>query len=417
MPGDSALELLSPELQQKILLQTETLENLYTLIRSSPRLYQVFRLNRETTLSSIALCQFHPAVQSEALAIAKLAQLQRQSKRVTRSQRHVAVSFCDTFPTRIQHWCFSNDCGPVSVDLCKIGRTMKFFTSDYAQNTLPILDQLGHSRDLEFLPEYRAYNHGSYPQLSSTEIGRLQRAFCRFEIYRRLFSRCSQDPYHGAHNCIYPVPLTTTEQAQLFLQNLPAFQIAEIACIRDYLYRRLRGIFDELENEAVRTLPVAAMTFEEYDEDALWRSPFYPFTTHAQHEQGYHLEHLMSLGLPYIRQFLVSTGDEQRDLFLHHVRGYAIGHLENQFLSQAFECLGFNPSYNRNQKPWLDTGKDFIPACDENGYSELPQGWLWGHHKKPPIKAVNHVHKGLRDWGYVFWDYDRLQDSGILRRE
>ncbi len=208
MPGDSALELLSPELQQKILLQSETLDNLYALIRSSPRFYQVFRLNRETTLSSIALCQFHPAVQSEAVAIAKLEQLQRLSEQDAQSQRHIAMSFCDKFPTQIQQWCGS---GEVSVDLCKIDRTMKFFTSDYARSTLPILEQLGHSRDLEILSENRPYNHFSYPQLSSTEIGRLQRAFCRFELYRCLFSRCSQDPYHGAHKCIYPAPLTTTE--------------------------------------------------------------------------------------------------------------------------------------------------------------------------------------------------------------
>ncbi len=203
----------------------------------------------------------------------------------------------------------------------------------------------------------------------------------------------------------------------MFLQDLPAFQIAEIACIRDYLFRRLRGIFDELENEAVRTLPVEVMTFAAYDEDAMCHSPFYLFTTRGQHEQGDHLEHLMSLGLPYIRRILESTGDEQRDLFLHYVRGYGIGHLEDEFLSQAFECLGFNPDFIRDRNPWLDREKEFTPDCDENGYSELPQGWLWGHHKIPPPKLVDDRYKGLRDWGYVFWDYERLQNSGILRRE
>ncbi|CAF9942115.1 hypothetical protein IMSHALPRED_003210 [Imshaugia aleurites] len=56
------------------------------------------------------------------------------------------------------------------------------------------------------------------------------------------------------------------------------------------------------------------------------------------------------------------------------------------------------------------------PGCDENGYSELPQGWLWGHQHLEPQLIVDHVYKGFRDWGYVFWDYDRLHQSGILRR-
>lgn len=204
----------------------------------------------------------------------------------------------------------------------------------------------------------------------------------------------------------------------MFLQDLPAFQISEIACVRDYLFRRLRGIYDELENEAVRTLPVDTMTFEEYDEAAMWRSPFYVFTTHAQHLQEEHLEHLVSLGLPYIRRILEATGDEQRDLFLHYVGvGFVVGHLERDFLSKALQSLGPNPHARHDYKRFLEIEKDFTPAHDENGYSELPQGWLWGHHHLQPSKLLDQAYKGLRDWGYVFWDYDRLQKSGILRRD
>ncbi|KAF6220397.1 hypothetical protein HO133_002829 [Letharia lupina] len=414
MPGQSALELLSPELQQQILLQIGTLDILYALIRASPRLYQVFRYNKETTLLTIALCQFHPAVQPEAVALAELAQIQHQSKRDTQSQRDTAVSFCDTFPDQIHRWYESNASGSLSTNLCKLDRLVKIFIDDYAQNTLPVLDQLGHSQDCRILPEY---NHVQQLHLSTTEIGRLQRAFCRFELYRHLFSRCTQDFSNGVHQCIRDPPLTTAEQAKMFLEDLPAFQISEIACIRDYLFRRLRGIYDRIEDEAVRTLPIEAMTFEESDESAMWESPFYMLTNRAQHEQEEHLEHLMSLGLPYIRQILESTGNEQRDLFLHYVSSSVLHHLEGDFLSGAFERLGLNPDARRDCQRFLDTEKDFSPACDENGYSELPQGWLWAHHHLQPSRLIDPAYKGLRDWGYVFWDYDRLQKSGILRRD
>lgn len=417
MHEDSALELLSPELQLQILLHSSNLDTLYALIRASPRFYQVFQLNKETTLSAVALCQFHPAVQPEAVAIAQLEQLEHQSRKHTLSQRDLAIGFCDAFPNQIKQWCESNASKEVSTNLCKLDKTIKVFIDDYARSTLPVLDQLGLSQNVEILPEYPTDSHASHPQPSPTEIGRLQRAFCRFELYRRLFSRCSQDLHHGIHRCFRFPALTTTEQAKMFLQHLPAFQIAEIACIRDYLFRRLRGIYDELQNEAVRILPVEAMTFEEYDESAMWESPFYMFTTHANHYQKDHLEHLISLGLPYVRRIVETNGDEQRDLFLHHVNGHVVSHLENDFLSEALECLGPNPDAKHGHRRILDAEKDFTPACDEDGWSENPQGWLWGHHHLPPFNLIDNAYKGLRDWGYVFWDYDRLQISGILREE
>ena len=418
MHTDSALEMLSPELQQKVLLLLEDLGTLNNLIRASPRFYQVFRLNKSTILSTIALGQFHPAVQPEAMAIAKLAHFQDQTQRHPQLQRDMAVDFCDTFPTQTLSWCESNDLGPVSTHLCKLERNVRFFMADYVRNTLPILDQLGQSLDLDILSEYPPYSRRIKFQLSSTEIGRLQRAFCRIEIYRRLFSRCSHDSPHGIHKCIMNSRLTAAQQATLFLQDLPPFQITEIACIRDYLFRRLRGILDDLENEAVQTLPLKAMTFRRFDEAARWRSPLYVFTTDAHHELENHLEHLISLGLPYLRGILQSTGEEQREWFLHYVRGVEIlSHFERHFLSKALQSLGPNPNAIVDYNAYSFIKKDFTPACDENGYSELPQGWLWGHYHLPPYGLLNTGHKGLRDWGYVFWDYDRLHESGILRRE
>ena len=412
MTQDSALELLSPELQQQILLQLACLDTLHALIRACPRLYKVFRLNKEVVLSAVTLHQFHPAVQPEALAIAHLEQYKHDSKRTT------AHSFCDNFPNHIHRWCESHTSKPMSIDLCRLDGTIKYFIEDYARNTLPVLGQLGQSQDLAILPEYRLWNHIADAQLSSTEFGRLQRAFCRFELYRRLFSRCSQDYRHGIHECIIFPPITVAEQAKMFLRDLPSYQIEEIACIRDYLFRRLRGVYDVLENNAVVSLPVKAMTFEHDDESAMARSPFFMFTAHVQQEQENHLEHLLSLGLPYIRRILDLSGNEQRDMFLHHIDcGHTVGHLETDFLSEALRSLGLNPNFVDDYSVFLNMGKGFAPAHDENGYSELPQGWLWGHYHREPYKLAADRTKGLRDWGYVFWDYDRLEKSGMLRRE
>ena len=265
----------------------------------------------------------------------------------------------------------------------------RFFTEDYAKHTIPVLHQLGQSQDLPILSEYESHKHIPQERLSSTETGRLQRALCRFEVYRCLFSRCLQDLQHDPHQCSVYLPLTTAKQAKVFFQHLPAFQIDEIACIRDYLFRRLRGIYNELEDEAVRTLPVETMTFKRYNESAMSRSPFYLFTTHARQQEEDHLEHLMSLGLPYIRRVLESSGDEQRGLFLHRVPDFVVDHLERHFLSKTLQCIGLNPNVNPGRYPWLEMGEEFKPASDENGYSEIRQGWLWGHCHLEPSRLAD----------------------------
>lgn len=415
MAEDSALEVLLPELQQRILVHLDSLDTLYALIRASPRFLQVFLLNRESTLSKIALGQFHPAVQPEAIAVAKLAHLQHQSQQDSQSKKHIATDLCHTFPLDIQSWSETINIASVVTHLCNLERVVRFFLDDYVRSTLPILEQLGKSQDLEILPEYPPYNPASLPQLSSTELGRLQRAFCRVELYRRLFSRCSHDFPGGIHNCLMDPPLESAEQATLFLKDLPPYQITEVGCIRDYLFRRLRGICDRLENEAVRTLPLKAMTFRRNDEAARWRSPLYVFTTQAQHQQSEHLEHLISLGLPYLKHIIQSSGDDQRELFLHYVYSSVLCHFERDFLSNAIQGLGRNPSFR--DLPLSGKKEEFTPAYDENGYSEIPQGWLWGHYHQQPYLVCHTMHKGLRDWGYVFWDYDRLMNSGILSRE
>ena len=137
---------------------------------------------------------------------------------------------------------------------CKLNRDAKFHINNYARNTLSILHQLGQSQDHKILSEYPPHNDIFDPRLSSTEIEKLQRAFYRFELYKNLFSKCSHDIYNETHKCIKLPPLTAQEQTNIFLRKLLVFQITEITCIRDYLYRRLRGTLDQLENEAVRTM-------------------------------------------------------------------------------------------------------------------------------------------------------------------
>ena len=74
MASTVSLELLSAELQIQIMTQLDTINALQAIVRTSPRLYQVFRINKEQILSRVARQCFHPTAVLEALIIARLSQ-------------------------------------------------------------------------------------------------------------------------------------------------------------------------------------------------------------------------------------------------------------------------------------------------------------------------------------------------------
>ena len=66
---------------------------------------------------------------------------------------------------------------------------------------------------------------------------------------------------------------------------------------------------------------------------------------------------------------------------------------------------------------WAGSREEFQASNDEDGDSELPQGWLCGCYHLERSRLADLVYKGLLNWDHVFLDYDRLHESGIWRRE
>ena len=406
----SALEMLAPELQLQILFHAATPNDLHALIQASPRLYQVYLLNTDSILSAVAKRQFHPAVVSEALFFAKISQLEQPLSRNT------VLELCRSYQSGLI------ELGvipiPMSMAMCKLAKDVRFFIEDYARNTLPLVEDLGRSLETHVLAEYWPEKPVTYSQLSDSETGRLQRAFCRFEIYRYLFARCFSGFDHTTRDCAQEPSLSPAEQGSFFLEKFPDFQITEINCIRDYVYRRLRGIFSQLEDKAADTLPPATFEFDPLGvvETAEWESGVWLFTNHGKGYQKSHIEHLMTLGLAYLRQIFDSTGEEQKDLFIRHIGIAVIDHVEKDFISDALKLLGDNP---RSQGIPLLAKTDPPFVYEVNAKSELgiPDAWQWAHPRAPPMKLSDFCFKGLRDWGYVFWDLRRLRETGILEQE
>lgn len=409
-----ALEMLAPELQLQILISAKTPDDLHALIQASPRLHQVYQLNKDTVLWNVVRRQFHPTVLPDALFFAKMSQL------VQPLTRDTVINLCKDYPGDLRTEATVPISIPISmsVALCNLASNVKFFIEDYARNTLPIMEALCQSLDVEIVPEYWPETHISYSMLSDSEIGRLQRAFCRFETYRYLFARCSYGLDHDHQKCFSVPSVNPTEQASLFLQKFPDFQFTEINCVRDYLYRRLRGICHQLEDEAFNTLPPETFVHDkDCDVESLeWASGVWLFHNSGKAYQGEQMEHLISLGLPYMRQIFETTGEERKILFLRHLPGDFIRHLETQFLTRALSLSGRNPA--RRDSPLLaKMDPPFMYGVNPNVELDIPDAWQWAHPDAPPLDLMDRSLKCLRDWGFVFWDYDRLRNSGILARE
>ena len=411
MAQGNALDGLEPELQREVLMHAKTPENLYSLIRASARLFQVFLLNKRRILSVVARRQFHPSVLPEALTFSKVSAFEQPLPRET------AIQYIRMDPAEITRWQSTTSTVSESGALCKLARDVRFFIEDFARNTLPIAEGQSNSLDFEVVPEYWPENPVKYSQLSDAEVGRLQRAFCRFEIYRHLFARCHMNLDHNIKRCPWDPFFSATEQAELYLKQFPDYQITEIQCIRDYLYRRLRGICDQLEEDAVNTLPPELFL-------DLSDSEFRPgsglgihlFTDDGKYNQDAHIEHLLSLGLPYIRRIFEASGNLRNDLFIRVCPGFhktIVNHHDHHFISAAFDYLGENPAYKTMVK-----GPASISVWENSDYedSSRPHAWYWVYPIRPPIELNDTSIGGLKAWGFVFWDFERLDDIGILNR-
>lgn len=98
MPGErivkASLERLSPEILIQILLEVSSSQSLYSLIRASPKCYQVFLISKAKILTGLVRQTIHPAAIMDALTAVKAMQLKdsRPDRKQVRILRLIAAS-------------------------------------------------------------------------------------------------------------------------------------------------------------------------------------------------------------------------------------------------------------------------------------------------------------------------------------
>ncbi|KAL8681433.1 MAG: hypothetical protein Q9186_002438 [Xanthomendoza sp. 1 TL-2023] len=378
--GSQSLEALLPELQAQIMRNINSVPDLLSLLRASPRFYQVFRTRKEYIVTQVAFNHFDPQIIDDVWNLAKAMQLPRPLEGIRLHDFLEEIKMVST-----------EDLQPsiplnIMAPLCKIGETIAWFVQDYHRSSLQLLTTLGNDMDLKQDPDVL---HSS---LSAVEQGRLQRAFCRFEVF----------------SCLFHTPADAEEVRYSYGESylLDGFlqdEVEEVACIRDYLVRRLCGVFADVENDAL-----AGETSESIMKLGENTSPYDWFSRAGKNSHPRFIEYIMSRGLAFVRRILKSEGLDRAHLVIANSieRIYYLTYvLKNP---DPFEPLG-------EKDKEYDAGR-FDGEEDFRGdhLDLLSQGLLWANKNKVPEDFNREPLKGLRDWGYIFWDSRRLQASGVL---
>ena len=111
----------------------------------------------------------------------------------------------------------------------------------------------------------------------------------------------------------------------------------------------------------------------------------------------------MSFGLTFLKE--VFTADRTRRARLVLANSTSRGGFLTDTLSYVYndEPFDLRPSPVHFLSSYHDT------------LTDASIGWHWVMLHEGRIAPGNYSIKGLRDWGYVFWDKERITASGVLK--
>ena len=362
----SPLELLEPETQILILCHISTAETLHSLIKASPRFYQVFKSRREYHLTQLAMHQCgHSSSAWNAITASNL------SKPISISDANDFIErFCDD-----DGWKATIIPLDVSIPMIRLGRCVEWFIPDFARSSLLNLTHLNTLMALE------KDDLVLQSRLSEVETSRIRRAFFRFELSRQI---CQQ-------NLDYLDYRERPAQNRRFLLKYGLDGVEEITCVRDYIVRRLWAIFDQIEDYLVRG-ELAGQTLQAMrllPDSKNW------FGVHGKGDHDYFMEQMMFYGLSFLRDVFTADMERRAELVLSASSKSGLGYF-NLLTTILYDIPKREDKQNRPMFPHslYRVGSKFHDSIDEHSL-----GWRWIHTLWGPGYTSE---KGPRDWSYIF---------------
>ncbi|KAF6231404.1 hypothetical protein HO173_010364 [Letharia columbiana] len=252
---------------------------------------------------------------------------------------------------------------------------IEFFSRDFASLALSIDPVTG-------------LDEASPSPLSLLESTRIKRTFYRYELFCNIF-RKREDIQLGK---------AASESPQsIFFSICAPWENEQLACVRDYLFKRLSLPFNEVAEHDVEWGQLEMNYLD--DQDELY---------------DYWKEHYLSLGLTYLRQLVTTPAfDDRCRLLKEHKRGPACS------LFDALEAQGYGNGLSMLENYTEEDEHVHITAqLAIDGDKGPEEAWRWAYAGNTNAAWYNISEQGsLRKRGYVMWDSARLAQWGLLTYE
>ena len=393
--NSDSLDRLSLEIQI-IIMSHLNRESLYALIRASPQQLHVFESAKELVLSRILCHTFHASVLPEALAIAMASQLKDRPP----DRQHVDAIIRSVKNPTSDHSTVRTMPLKACILLCRLRDALDYFMDDYVQESIKTLADFGHKRVLFEGGTSRCEDEIELDRtLSITELVRLQRAFCRFELYGQLFGTPKQEK----------TKIRAHEQWNILLAEFPSWQNEELTSVRDYLTRGLCKRFDQVEDDFVQqTLEDGSELYGKYPNRWHRDDAFFTYRAKSDDHKDY-IEHMLCLGLPFLKQIFVASGTKLKSLIVSNSQ------YSGDYLTDAVEQHFLDPDTLRHLQ--TDGRYGVKLKFEEDSPDNWNAGWMWAGPLYSHWGFALERQRFFRDVGYVFWDYARLEASGLFDQQ
>lgn len=430
MSSPSLLDL-PPELALEFMSRLETPRDLFTLIRTSRHFWQDFQGSRIPILVSVIQNSFPDGNIDIAIAACDSGQI---SKMWHENPSVAAVvkshdEFLKNYPWGRASQDRSLRDMSLLRSLYKLWWTVDYFMSRFERDALSFAAQnlpLWDDRRME--------------EATKSERGRLQRAFLRLEIFRRIQPATLQSSAHLVPDQ-YHMPNRERDGVRNFLRWFQPWEREEILSAQEFLFGFAKNLLSELENHivcetgrwaremAVKTWPLQGSFEVEPLGDLEWEFDTHLLNIFAHGERR--LSYLVARGLPFLRWLSNLTTRRQISVINHHY--------SSRCSTSVLETL----HHNFDVFMRIDARQNWQTAT-RAGISSAPnEGWLWAQRNDLVIgqkyldqiyelrrsrdnqllytyaleqTGPNHLlcRRTLRQMGFVFWDSARLLDDWRL---
>lgn len=465
------LEKLPHELRTLILYELGSTTAVYPLIRASPCYYHSFLQSRAKLVTKLEPLQFQPEVLPHAILAARALYLKprirmhrvtepfmRQIRRDQVEHQPLSSLPLTAHGTLYQlhesvEWMVQEYFGRMirRVAAIKEASRLDGMPDDDEEDAPPQWIQASESPEPlvsseppgssgwpgspeSLLPETPQPRQPPQP-LSTIEAGRLRRAFYRLQLYGSLFptellqkarSKVGRDDSGRISRTkrIRHAEVPLQKQLKVFLGNAPPWEVEELWCAHYFLRTRLMDIFDLLEDYYVQIGREKQRRDDDDDaeggdgaaesETRDLERHFFAADSKKQHER--YADHLISLGLPFLRRVFEANQQERMRLILHN---YADDVPSLSDVLAAF-AQQRNPHYRdlASYRRLLRHGEGLrVPS----------EAFVWGFYQRTHIDPLERGMVNLMnedgldaydvpfiDWGYAIWDNSRMQDAGAI---